>query len=169
MSYEASKRTLNIMKMFAESLGFEFPKQHQMWRNLHAPWNFIRTVDRQTGNCYLNWCERHGKTFNKIGNLEAYLRSTEESETNFEIGDWVLWLPWYKHAHRYGKVIDLKPCNHSREPYPVVRWLDGTESFTSCDFSRVVPPPIVEPSAGLKGIQLSLLSGNEVLMGVKAL
>lgn len=134
---KVSEKALTIMRCFVESRGYDFPETHTNWqKSSHHPWTIIREVDRQTGGCYGAWCCAKGKVFNKIQNLEEFIYSKKGIE--LAIGDWVLWMPWFPHAHRYGKVIDFKLCNHSEEVFPIIKWLDGTISFASLDFCEFV-------------------------------
>jgi hypothetical protein len=133
---KVSEKTLTVMRLFVESRGYEFPETHTHWsRSCNHPWTVIRVIDRQAGGCYAAWCHTHKKVFNKIQNLEEF---TTSRKIKLTIGDWVLWMPWFPHAHRYGKVIDFKPCNHSEELFPIVNWLDGSISFASTDFCEPV-------------------------------
>lgn len=132
---------LQVMRRFVESRGFHFPETHTNYGNggRRHPWSVVRDADRATGNCYLAWCQRNGRKLDLVHNLRKYL--SDDRRREFAINDWVVELPWFSHARRYGQVIDIKPCNHSKELYPIVAWQDGTVSYTSADFCELTVQP----------------------------
>ncbi len=160
------KTVIGASEYFLNSLGYEVPEELKRSHTSCSPhriWHLVQQADKETGFCYLSWCENWHKRYLDRRSLHEFLSSTEPTEIQFRVDDWVCYLPWFRTSRKYGVVIELRShVNHKPGPFPLVRWLDGTESFTSGDFSRVVPKPA--RLLGTQGVQRSLLQSGEILV-----